>query len=237
VRPRRDHRPEGAALTATDDVARSRSSGGSPTRLGVLASGRGSNLLALLDAIDADPDFGGQVVVVASDRPQAGALQHATDRGVATLLVEPADHPDRATWERALIDGLCAHDVEVVVLAGFMRILSASFVDTWPDRIVNTHPSLLPAFPGAHAVHDALAHGVKVSGVTVHLVDHGVDTGAIIAQRAVDVRSDDDEESLHERIRDVEHVLFPQVVRLLCHHRVERRGRHVHVHPSAKESS
>ncbi len=202
----------------------------------MLASGQGSNLLALLAAIEADPDFGGRVVVVASDRGQSGALQHARDRDVATLVVEPGDHPDRATWEAALVDGLLAHDVEVVVLAGFMRILSAAFVDTWPDRIVNTHPSLLPAFPGAHAVPDALAHGVKVSGVTVHLVDHGVDTGAIVAQRAVDVLPDDDEHALHARIRDVEHVLFPQVVRLLCHHRIERRGRHVHVHP-AKESS
>ncbi|MEX0952470.1 MAG: phosphoribosylglycinamide formyltransferase [Nitriliruptoraceae bacterium] len=203
----------------------------------MLASGRGSNLLALLDAIDADPDFGGQVVVVGSDRPQAGALQHATDRGIATLLVEPPDHPDRAAWEQALIDGLRPHDVEVVVLAGFMRILSTAFVDTWPDRILNTHPSLLPAFPGGHAVRDTLEHGVKVSGVTVHLVDDGVDTGAIIAQRAVDVLDGDDEQTLHARIQDVEHVLYPQVVRLLCHHRIERRGHHVHVHPPAKEPS
>lgn len=200
-----------------------------PTRLAVLVSGSGTNLQALLDAIDADPDFGGEVVVVGSDQPDAGGLARAEAAGIATVSTALADHPDRPTWERALTDLLLAHDPDVVVLAGFMRILTGAFLGHWPGRVVNTHPSILPAFRGAHAVREALAWGVKVTGCTVHLVDEEVDHGPIVAQRPVEVREDDDEASLHERIKAVEHELLPACVKLLCHGRVTLDGRVVRV--------
>jgi phosphoribosylglycinamide formyltransferase 1 len=198
-----------------------------PVRLAVLVSGSGTNLQALLDAIAADPDFGGEVVVVGSDRPDAGGLDRARAAGIATVAQPLTAHPDRPTWEAALRADLAAHQPDVVVLAGFMRLLSGSFLAGWPDRVVNTHPSLLPAFRGAHAVRDALAHGVKVTGCTVHLVDEQVDHGPIIAQEAVAVQPDDDETTLHERIKAVEHRLLPAGVRALCHDELELVGRHV----------
>jgi phosphoribosylglycinamide formyltransferase 1 len=200
-----------------------------PTRLAVLLSGAGSNLQALLDAIDADPGFGGEVVVVGSDQPGAPGLERARARGVPTVVLPLAAHADRSSWEGALRDQLLAHDAEAVVLAGFMRILSGDFLDRWPDRVVNTHPSLLPAFRGAHAVREALAYGVKVTGCTVHLVDEQVDHGPIVAQQAVPVHEDDTEASLHERIKAVEHELLPTCVRLLCHDRLQVADRQVSV--------
>ncbi|MFP5310244.1 MAG: phosphoribosylglycinamide formyltransferase [Actinomycetes bacterium] len=201
-------------------------------RLAVLLSGSGTNLAALLDAIDADPGFGGEVVVVGSDVPDAGGLERARARDIPTVVEVLAEHPDRPTWEDALADALAAHEPDLVVLAGFMRIVSGRFLSRWPDRVVNTHPSLLPAFPGAHAVRDALAHGVKVTGSTVHLVDEQVDHGPILAQQAVEVRPDDTEDALHERIKAVEHVLFPECVRALCQGRVHLDGRVVTVTPA-----
>ena len=185
--------------------------------LAVLVSGSGTNLQALLDAIDADPGFGGRVVVVGSDRADAHGLERARRADIATFAEELADHPDRPTWEAAVTDHVLDSGARLVVLAGFMKILSSEFLRHWPDRVVNTHPSLLPSFRGAHAVRDALAFGVKVTGSTVHLVDELVDHGPILAQRAVDVLPDDDEDRLHERIKAVEHDLFPRVVRDLCH--------------------
>jgi phosphoribosylglycinamide formyltransferase 1 len=201
------------------------------TRLAVLVSGSGTNLQALLGAIAADPGFGGEVVVVGADRASAGGLARAETAGVATVVEELADHPDRPTWEAALRSRLEEHRPDVVVLAGFMRILSAAFLDGWPDRVINTHPSLLPAFRGAHAVREALEHGVKLTGSTVHLVDEQVDHGPIVAQRAVEVLEDDDEERLHARIKAVEHELLPACVRLLCHDRLVVTGRTVHIRP------
>jgi phosphoribosylglycinamide formyltransferase 1 len=200
-----------------------------PVRLAVLVSGSGTNLQALLDAVAADPGFGGEVVVVGSDRAGAGGLDRARAAGIATV-VQPLDaHPDRSTWESALRADLEAHRPEVVVLAGFMRILSAGFLAGWPERVINTHPSLLPAFRGAHAVREALEYGVKLTGSTVHLVDEQVDHGPIVAQRAVDIRDDDTQDSLHERIKAVEHELLPACVKLLCQGRLEVDGRHVRV--------
>ena len=198
-----------------------------PVRLAVLVSGSGTNLQALLDASAADPDFGGEVVVVGSDRPGAGGLDRARAAGIATVVQPLASHPDRPTWEAALRADLTAHRPDVVVLAGFMRLLSGAFLAGWPDRVVNTHPSLLPAFRGAHAVREALAYGVTVTGCTVHLVDEEVDHGPIIAQEAVPVHPHDDEVSLHERIKAVEHRLLPAGVRALCHDELELVGRHV----------
>jgi phosphoribosylglycinamide formyltransferase 1 len=200
-----------------------------PVRVAVLVSGSGTNLQALLDAIAADEAFGGAVVVVGSDRPQAGGLDRARASGIPTVVRPLDQHPDRASWEAALRADLEEHAPDVVVLAGFMRILSGEFLAGWPDRVINTHPSLLPAFRGAHAVRDALAHGVRVTGSTVHLVDEEVDHGPIVAQRAVEIRDDDTETSLHERIKSVEHELLPACVKLLCHGRLEVDGRRVRV--------
>lgn len=190
----------------------------------MLISGSGSNLQALLDAAD----LGGAIVLVASDNPAAGGLARARAAGVPTAAVAVADHPDRATWEGALADVVAGAAPDLVVLAGFMKILSAAFVGRWP--VLNVHPSLLPAFAGAHAPADALAWGVKVSGVTVHFVDEQVDHGPIVAQEAVEVRSDDTEATLHARIQAVEHRLLPAVVAAVCRGCVTVAGRHVTVH-------
>jgi phosphoribosylglycinamide formyltransferase 1 len=198
-------------------------------RLAVLVSGSGTNLGALLGAIGTDPDFGGEVVVVGSDRSSAGGLDRAREAGLPTICEQPADHRDRRTWEDALIAALEEHRPDVIVLAGFMRVVSGTFLGRWPGRVVNTHPSLLPAFRGAHAVREALEYGVKVTGSTVHLVDEEVDHGPIIAQRAVEILDGDTEDTLHERIKKVEHELLPACVRLLCHGRLEVDGRHVHI--------
>lgn len=201
-------------------------------RIGVVVSGSGTNLQAILDAIDADPDFGGEVVVVASDQPDCLGLERARRRGVATVATAVSEHPDRSTWEHHLRRGIQDHEPEIVVLAGFMRIVSPAFLAAWPDRVVNVHPSLLPAFPGAHAVREALAYGVKVTGSTVHLVDEAVDHGPIIAQRAVPVLDEDDEAALHERIKQVEHTLLPGALKLLCRDRITLDGRRVRIAPA-----
>ncbi len=180
-------------------------------RLVVLASGAGSNLGALL-AAHGDPGFGARVVAVVSDVPTAGALTLARDAGVATAVVAPRDFPDRPAWDAALTQAVDVFDPAWVVCAGFMRILGTPFLARFGGRVLNTHPALLPAYPGAHAVRDALAHGARVTGCTVHLVDAGIDTGPILAQRAVEVRDDDDEASLHERIKVVERELLVDAV-------------------------
>jgi phosphoribosylglycinamide formyltransferase-1 len=174
-----------------------------------MISGSGTLLQSL---IDADRDY--DICLVVADRAADG-LARAQRAGIATAVVTPADHPDRDAWNRALAAVVAAHEPDWVVSAGFMRILGEGFLDQFPQRVINSHPALLPAFPGAHAVRDALAYAVKVTGCTVHLVDAGVDTGPIIAQRAVEVEPGDDEQSLHERIKAVEWQLLPQVVQHL----------------------
>jgi phosphoribosylglycinamide formyltransferase-1 len=191
-------------------------------RVAVLISGTGTLLQSLID----DPGRAYDIAVVAADRPASG-LQRATDAGIPTVLTSPADYPDRAAWSTALADILAGFDPDWVVSAGFMRILDATFLERFPHRVVNSHPALLPAFPGAHAVADALTYGVKVTGCTVHLVDSGVDTGPIIAQRAVVVEPGDDEDSLHERIKQVEWQLLPEVVNRLVAHGCTVNGRKV----------
>lgn len=176
----------------------------------VLISGTGSNLAALLRAAS-DPDAAFEVVGVLSD-VQAPGLAHARDVGIPTQVVPLADHPDRAAWDRALTAAVLEHDPALVVLAGFMRLLGAPLLRALPGAIINTHPALLPSFPGAHAVRDALAHGVKITGASVIEVDEGVDTGRILAQRAVEVREGDTEESLHERIKVLEREMLVEVV-------------------------
>jgi len=180
-------------------------------RLVVLVSGTGSNLAALL-AVHDDPAFGGRVVGVVSDRPGIAALDIARDAGVPTAVVALADFDDRAAWDAALTETVAVFSPDLVVLAGFMKLVGSSFLGRFGGRIVNTHPALLPSFPGAHGVRDALAYGVKVSGCSVIVVDEGVDAGPILAQEAVPVLDGDDEGALHERIKVVERGLLVDVV-------------------------
>jgi phosphoribosylglycinamide formyltransferase 1 len=197
-------------------------------RVAVLVSGNGSNLQALLDAQGRGELAPGAIALVISNRPGAFALERAALAGVPALTIDHKGFARREAFEDALLEALDAHGAEAVVLAGFMRILTARFTDRFPLRILNTHPSLLPAFPGAHAPADALAHGAKVTGVTVHFVDATLDGGPIIAQRALAIEDGDDAVSLHRRIQRLEHQLLPEVVaqlargQLLCEGRVVR---------------
>ncbi|HZD72151.1 MAG TPA: phosphoribosylglycinamide formyltransferase [Actinomycetes bacterium] len=192
----------------------------------VLVSGHGTNLQALIDAA-ADPAYGTRVALVVSDRPDAYGLERARRAGIETAVVRLRDHPDRRSFDLALRDLVAGARPDVVCLAGFMRILGSEFVRAFPDRIINTHPSLLPAFRGAHAVRDALAYGVRVTGCTVHLVDEEVDHGPVLFQAVVPVRDGDDEASLHERIKREEHRLLPVAARLVAEGRVRVDGRRV----------
>lgn len=199
---------------------------GKCARLVVLVSGSGTNLAALLDATD-DASFGAEIIAVGADRGDIEGLRRAERRDLPTFVVAPKEYPDRAAWDVALTDAVRAHEPDLVVCAGFMRILGPAFLEAFGGRCVNTHPALLPSFPGAHGVRDALAYGVRVSGVTVHLVDAGVDTGPIIAQTAVGVRDEDDEESLHERIKVEERALLVDVVGRMARNGYEVTGRQV----------
>jgi phosphoribosylglycinamide formyltransferase-1 len=199
-----------------------------PLAVGVLASGRGSNLQALLDAC-ADPTFPARIAVVISDREQAPALDRARVAGVEALWVNPRDFADRAAFDAALVRELQARKVGLVCHAGYMRILSPAYCRAFAGRALNIHPSLLPAFPGLHAPRQALEHGVRVSGCTVHFVDEGVDTGPIVLQAAVPVLPGDTEETLAARILIEEHRLYPAAVRLFAEGRLEIAGRRVSI--------
>ncbi|MGH3950816.1 MAG: phosphoribosylglycinamide formyltransferase [Pseudonocardiaceae bacterium] len=183
----------------------------------VLASGSGTLLQAVLDATR-QAGYPAKVVAVGADREGAQALARAEQAEVPHFVVRLADHPDRASWDAALTKAVAAYEPDLVVSAGFMKILGAGFLARFPSQVINTHPALLPAFPGIHAVADALATGVKVTGSTVHFADAGVDAGPIIAQEAVTVEPDDDEASLHERIKVVERRLLVDVVAELARH-------------------
>jgi phosphoribosylglycinamide formyltransferase 1 len=180
-----------------------------PARLVVLASGTGSLLNSLLNA--AQGDYPARVVAVGVDR-DCRAVEIAAEASIPTFKLRVGDYPDRQAWDAAISAVAAAHQPDLIVSAGFMKILGPQFLSRFPGRILNTHPALLPAFPGAHAVPDALAYGVKVTGCTVHLVDAGIDTGPIVAQQAVEVLDDDDEETLHERIKVIERRLLVDVV-------------------------
>jgi phosphoribosylglycinamide formyltransferase-1 len=183
-------------------------------KLGVLISGRGSNLQAILDAIEGGR-LDARVGVVLSNVAGAPGLERARAAGVPTEVLSHKDYPSRERYDEALVARLRAHEVDVVCLAGFIRLLSPGFVRAFPGRILNVHPSLLPAFPGLHAQRQALEHGVKVSGATVHLVDEELDHGPILVQRAVPVLEDDDEESLSARILEQEHRIYPEAIALV----------------------
>jgi len=183
-------------------------------RLGVLVSGRGSNLQALIDAIG-ERRLDATIAVVISNVAGAGGLDRARNAGIETAVLDHRGWPSRDDYDRALVEELRAHDVDVVCLAGFMRRIGAPFIEAFPAAIVNIHPSLLPSFPGLHAQRQALAHGVKVSGVTVHLVTAELDDGPIIVQRAVPVLEGDTEDTLAARILVEEHRAYPEAVRRL----------------------
>ena len=193
----------------------------------MLISGSGSNLQAILDARANDPTFPGEPVLVVSDRPGAGGLLRATAAGIPAEVVDWSDSRDRASFTAAICDLLDTHKVELVVLAGFMRILSEEAVRRFPNAIMNIHPALLPAFPGARAVEEALAYGVKTTGVTVHFVDEHVDNGPIIAQEPVTIMAADTVETLHRRIQTIEHRLYPKCVAAAAAGRLRVQGRSV----------
>jgi len=196
-------------------------------RIAVLVSGSGTNLQALLDAAARGELAPAEIVCVISNRPGVRALERAAAAGVPALVVDHKQFPGREPFERALLAALAEHRVEAVVLAGFMRLLTSGFLDRFPDRVINIHPSLLPAFPGVDAQRQAFEHGVKVTGATVHFVDAGLDAGPIILQAAVPVLDGDDVETLRARILEREHELLPRALALLAAGRLTRDGRRV----------
>jgi phosphoribosylglycinamide formyltransferase-1 len=188
---------------------------GAPLRVGVLASGAGTNLQALLESVHGREAL---VVAVAADKPDAGALERAREAGVETAVFPIGEFPDRGARDAAIADWLIAHDVQLVVLAGYMALLTSPFLSRFPDAVVNIHPSLLPAFPGVRAIEQAIDCGVKVFGVTVHFVldDGGVDTGPVIVQDCVRLANATDPQAVHAALRPLEHALLPEAVRLIA---------------------
>jgi phosphoribosylglycinamide formyltransferase 1 len=182
--------------------------------VGVLASGGGTNLQALIDRVHGRD--GVRIVAVASDHPDAHALERARAAGIPDRAFPRAEHPDRAARDTAIAGWLTEQDVELVVLAGYMQLLSSDFLDRFPQRVINVHPALLPAFPGLHSVQQAIDYGVSVFGVTVHFVDGGVDTGAVITQRAIELPPEADAATALELLRPLEHALLPEAVRLFA---------------------
>jgi phosphoribosylglycinamide formyltransferase 1 len=202
-------------------------------RLGVLASGRGSNFRSILERIDSG-SLNCAVNVLITDKKDAIALKIGRDHDIPSFFIDPTAFPKRSEFETAIVQKLREFQVELVVLAGFMRIVGKTLLAAFPDKIVNIHPSLLPSFPGLEAQHQALEYGVKISGCTVHFVDSGVDSGPIILQKAVPVIDGDTAESLSERILGEEHKLFPEALALLAESRVKIRGRTVCLTPGRK---
>lgn len=198
-------------------------------RIAVLVSGNGTNLQALLNAQEGGELGPAEIALVVSNRPDVLALKRAASAGVASVVIDHKEFADRTLFEEALIAQLGAHDIEAVVLAGFMRILSPVFVDHFQGRILNTHPALCPSFPGINAPQQAIDAGVKITGCTVHFVDTGVDTGPIILQEALVVREDDTASSLHQRIQVLEHRLLPRATRQLAEGSLELIGNRVRI--------
>lgn len=196
------------------------------TKLGVLCSGRGTDLQSIIDAIDSGY-LEAQIAIVLTDKPNVGALARAEKAGIKNLCVDRKNFSTRADFEAELLKHL--EGVDLVILAGFMRILSANFVKRYEGRLMNIHPSLLPAFPGAHAHRDVLAYGAKISGCTVHFVDEGTDSGPIILQAAVEVFEDDTEETLAARVLEQEHKIYPRAIKLFIDGRLKIVGRRVEI--------
>jgi phosphoribosylglycinamide formyltransferase-1 len=196
-------------------------------RFAILASGNGTNLQALIDAQRRGKLAPAEIALVVVNRPRAYALERAEKADLPAILIDHREYKSRAAFEQAMLEVLDSHRIEAVVLAGFMRILTASFLERFPHRVLNTHPALCPAFPGINAPAQAIEHGVKISGCTVHFVDSGVDTGPIIFQEAVNVQPDDTAETLHARIQVHEHHLLPQAAQLLAAGKLNISGRKV----------
>jgi phosphoribosylglycinamide formyltransferase 1 len=192
-------------------------------RIAVLVSGSGTNLQALLD----HPVCGPRIALVLSDRPDVKALERAASDGIESAVLEPKDFEDRTTFDRAVVDLLHDRGIDVVVSAGYMRMLGPAVLEAYGGRWLNVHPSLLPAFPGTSGVADALAYGVRVTGVTVFLVDEGMDTGPVVMQEAIEVREDDDWDSLEARVHEVEHRLLPAATAALVEGRIRVDSRKV----------
>jgi phosphoribosylglycinamide formyltransferase-1 len=194
---------------------------GRPLRVGVLASGAGTNLQALLDSVHGEEAV---IVGVVADKPQTVALERARNAGIETAVFPLAEHPDRGARDSAIADWLAQRDVELVVLAGYMALLTSLFLRRFPGAVLNVHPSLLPAFPGLRAIEQAIDYGVKVFGVTVHFVDDdgGVDTGPVILQGSVALPNADDPDAVHAQLRPIEHALLPEAVRLIARGAVSR---------------
>ena len=207
----------------------------SPLPIGVLISGSGTNLQAIIDAIERR-ELTAAIRVVISNRPDAYGLVRAQKHGLATVVIDHKQFSSREAFERELVEVLHAHGVELVVLAGFMRVLTSSFIRTFPQHIVNIHPALLPAFPGTHGQRQALQYGVKIAGATVHFVDEQTDHGPIIAQAAVPVYPDDTEESLSTRILAQEHKILPHAIQLFAEGRLEIRDRAVIIHNAPRSA-
>lgn len=197
-------------------------------KLGILASGRGSNLQSIIDSIE-NKELDAEIAVVISDRRDAFALERAKKHGIYAEYVNPGDYASKESYEKALVELLEAEEVGLVILAGFMRILSPYFIKHFKRRIMNIHPSLLPAFPGLHAQKQAYDYGVKVSGCTVHFADEGMDTGPIILQASVKVKDDDTEETLASRILEKEHLIYPEAIKLFIEDRLKIEGRKVRI--------
>ena len=188
-------------------------------KLAVLVSGQGTNLQALIDQIE-QGSLTAEIAIVVSNVKEAFALERANNHGIKTVFLDPKSHSDKKEFDRALIDLLQAEAVDLICLAGFMRILGKAFINIFASRIINIHPSLLPAFPGLHPQRQALEHGVKFSGCTVHFVDEGVDSGPIILQSVVPLYDSDDEETLSRRILEQEHLIYPRAVQLMVEDRL-----------------
>lgn len=203
-------------------------SGQNPVKVGVLISGRGSNLQALIEAT-LEPGFPAEIALVISNVPEAPGLERAEAAGIPTQVIDHRLFPSRPGFEAALTNALYEADCALVCLAGFMRVLTADFVERWQDRLINIHPSLLPSFPGLNTHTDALAAGVRVSGATVHFVREAVDEGPIIGQAAVPVLDDDTPDSLATRVLEAEHTLYPHCLRLVCQGRTRVEGQRVRV--------
>ncbi|MBE0575153.1 MAG: phosphoribosylglycinamide formyltransferase [Desulfuromonadales bacterium] len=202
-----------------------------PLRIGVLASGGGTNLQAIIDRCQ-DGSLSAEIVIVITNNPGVGALERAAKAGIQTLCINHRDFSRREEFDEALVKVLLDAEVELVALAGFMRIISQTFIDAFPGRVINVHPALLPAFPGLHVQQQAIDYGARFSGCTVHFVDGGVDTGPIIIQAVVPILPDDTADTLAARILEQEHKVYPRAIQLIAEGRVRVDGRQVTIEPA-----
>jgi len=198
--------------------------------IAVLASGKGSNLQAIISSIDNDQIQQADIVLVLSDKPMAGALTIAKEHEIECLFLDPFYYTTRNEYEQAIVENFKEKNIDLVVLAGFMRVLSPTIINAYPQRIMNIHPSLLPAFPGVNAVNQALNYGVKISGCTVHFVEEEVDAGPIVLQEAVPVLQEDDVTSLQQRIHSAEHRCYPRAIDLFCREKIIVKGRRCYLY-------